>query len=193
MCALAAGSSSLRESKIAHVLPAPGTFFGDCFTQIRWERIFVKECVSLTIMVMPSQCPQCKHRTSICISQLLWVEEGISGWMGNTGSSSQRLHLCALIKNGGACTPLVSISHFQIKVWTAHNPPPENQWVTVFMEESLVWSVFGYQIKLCSIREGGGFLFVCLGDFFGLSSGLRSFGKAYFCAELFSWISLLRS
>ena len=55
---------------------------GDCFTQIRWELIFMKECLSLTITVMPCQCPQCEFGTSTCISQVLWFKEETSGLNG---------------------------------------------------------------------------------------------------------------
>lgn len=66
------------ESSTAHVLAVTGTLIGDCFTQIRWELSFVKECLSLTIMVISSLWPRCEYRMSTCISQILWLKKQTS-------------------------------------------------------------------------------------------------------------------
>lgn len=69
----------LLESNLAHVLAVTATLFRDCFTQIRWELLFVKECLSLTITLMPSRCPPWEYRMSTCISQVLWFKEEATG------------------------------------------------------------------------------------------------------------------
>ena len=99
---------------------------GDCFTQIRWELIFINECLSPTITVTPGQCPQRESGTSTCISQVLWFKEETSGLNGKKKKivQSSNCHTYAPIKNGGAWTPLVSRSHIWIKRWTSHNPLP---------------------------------------------------------------------
>ena len=63
---------------------------GDCFTQIRWELILMKECLSLTITVMPCQCPQCKFGTLTCISQVLWFKEETSGLNGEKKKTKKK-------------------------------------------------------------------------------------------------------
>lgn len=79
------GPCLLLESNIACMLAVTMTFFGDCFTPIRWELFCVNQCLSLTITVMPGQCPQCEYTTSTCISQVSWFREETSGLNGVTG------------------------------------------------------------------------------------------------------------
>lgn len=72
------GTCMQFESNISHVLAVTGTLIGDCFTQIRWELSFAKECLSLTITVISSLWPQCECRMSTCISQILWFKKQTS-------------------------------------------------------------------------------------------------------------------
>lgn len=79
---VASGTCVYFESSPAHVPAVPGTLIADCFTQIRWELSFVKECLSLTIMMIPSLWPRCKCRVSTCISQIVWFKKQTSALKG---------------------------------------------------------------------------------------------------------------
>lgn len=98
---VASGTCVYFESSPAHVPAVPGTLIADCFTQIRWELSFVKECLSLTIMMIPSLWPRCKCRVSTCISQIVWFKKQTSALKGKKKKrQAARLsscHNCALL------------------------------------------------------------------------------------------------